>query len=582
MRSLIAVMLTLAAPSAAQADVLTWGGQGSGPGQFRSPNDVAVAPNGDVYVADNDESQPRVQRFTAAGAYLGQVGAKGIGPGKYERPWKVAVAPDSSVFVLDYPFSGPAFPIEHFSSSGAFLNTWEESNLSSLVVGPNGLVYLTGTSHPNREVRVYHPDGKFAFKFGSEGGNPGQFWEPWDIDVDPSGRVYVLDYSYPHPPRVLRFSATGVFEEQWFPAVGPLAGAIPSSAAIGPEGDVYVLFAHGRVARYGIAGDLRTYFDLPRAEGVPFIYFTGLDFGGNFLYTADNSYSASSPARSARVLRVDLSTPMPSITGVGRTLTGTPVSFDASGSLVPLGSIVEYRWDLDGNGSFETSTGTNPVATHVYEQRGTLSVGLQIVSERGTSATAAHRLEVLPARPPGPNGVSIDGGAQFTNDPRVQVSVRWPNFASDLMISNDGGFFPFSQRPVDRTISWRLNSSGPERLPKTIYVRFLGGESGPETYQDDIILDETAPKLKSVLIEGGGGEATASARRGAGLKLRIAAADKVSGVRRMQITARKSKPGKWLRFRAKVPLRKAGGKIFVRVRDGAGNPSSWKRAKPAR
>jgi hypothetical protein len=40
------------------------------------------------------------------------------------------------------------------------------------------------------------------------------------------------------------------------------------------------------------------------------------------------------------------------------------VRFDGSASRDPDGSIVDYRWDLDGDGSFETDTGTNPVATH--------------------------------------------------------------------------------------------------------------------------------------------------------------------------------------------------------------------------
>jgi hypothetical protein len=147
-------------------------------------------------------------------------------------------------------------------------------------------------------------------------------------------------------------------------------------------------------------------------------------------------------------------------------------------------------------------------------------------------------------------------------------------FVETLLISNDGGFFPFSEIPVDSTIPWTLDSSGPERLPKTIYLRFEGGDSGPETYQDDIILDETRPMISSVSVASsktGISPAKRSARR-----LTIRATDKTSGVDDMQITAKKSKPGAWEPYKAKTKFKGSGSKIFVRVRDRAGNESKWK------
>ena len=51
--------------------------------------------------------------------------------------------------------------------------------------------------------------------------------------------------------------------------------------------------------------------------------------------------------------------------------TGQTVTFNGSTSSDPDGSITKYEWDLDGNGSYETNTGTTPTATRAYATEGT-------------------------------------------------------------------------------------------------------------------------------------------------------------------------------------------------------------------
>ena len=62
---------------------------GSGDGQFISPNAVAVAPDGSVYVADSDNH--RIQKFTSEGVFVSQWGTEGTGDGKFINPGGVAV-----------------------------------------------------------------------------------------------------------------------------------------------------------------------------------------------------------------------------------------------------------------------------------------------------------------------------------------------------------------------------------------------------------------------------------------------------------------------------------------------------------
>jgi tripartite motif-containing protein 71 len=77
-----------------------WGSEGSGAGQFVLPSDVAVAPDGTIYVADSGNN--RIQSFDAAGTYLGQWGGEGSGAGQFIHPLGVAVTPDGrAVYVAD-------------------------------------------------------------------------------------------------------------------------------------------------------------------------------------------------------------------------------------------------------------------------------------------------------------------------------------------------------------------------------------------------------------------------------------------------------------------------------------------------
>jgi PKD repeat protein len=65
---------------------------------------------------------------------------------------------------------------------------------------------------------------------------------------------------------------------------------------------------------------------------------------------------------------------------------GQLVSFDGSASSDPDGTIAKYEWDLDGNGSFETDTGTTPTATHVYSSAATVAVKLRVTDNSGNAA----------------------------------------------------------------------------------------------------------------------------------------------------------------------------------------------------
>jgi hypothetical protein len=69
-------------------------------------------------------------------------------------------------------------------------------------------------------------------------------------------------------------------------------------------------------------------------------------------------------------------------------LLGQQVSFSAAGSTGD-GGVTNYSWDLDGNGTFETNTGTTPSASTSYQSLGQRTVRVRVTDSHGTTASAA-------------------------------------------------------------------------------------------------------------------------------------------------------------------------------------------------
>lgn len=196
------------------------------------------------------------------------------------------------------------------------------------------------------------------------------------------------------------------------------------------------------------------------------------------------------------------------------------------------------------------------------------------------SATWSTAYRVLP-NPPADRepGVSINDGADYTNDSRVKLFLGWRDWGvTRVKISNDGGFAPSRTRTIPITgtdpIEWRLVVLGNERLPKTVYVRFgtEGGGWEPVTYTDDIVLDTVHPQILSLSWATPTALSLSTAHR----SLHVRAKDNRSGLKAMQVANKAPrKRAKIVKYRRTTSV-PAAGRVFVRVRDGAGNWSKWR------
>jgi 6-phosphogluconolactonase (cycloisomerase 2 family) len=258
---------------------------------------------------------------------------------------------------------------------------------------------------------------------------------------------------------------------------------------------------------------------------------------------------------------------------------GQDVTFDASGShdAAP-GSIAGYEWDLDGDGSFETTT-AGPTVTHTYAATApvTVPVSVRVTDHVGETATAVHDLRVIPglsaASVP---SVSIDDQAQYTNNANVKLSIVAPAFATKMEISNDASFASAPSSAVTAKLSWKLDVEGAEHSARRVSVRFTMGLASSDAYSDEIILDQAAPVVRS----------SSRALRNGRVTLRLSASDRgLAGIDSVQTASTKTHPQKGFQkvsfhghsATVKLAADKLRKRLYVRVRDKAGNVSGWAR-----
>ncbi len=174
-----------------------------------------------------------------------------------------------------------------------------------------------------------------------------------------------------------------------------------------------------------------------------------------------------------------------------RTLTGNSVLLDASRSMTAFQSR-SFSWDLDGDGTYEVSTGDTPSVVTSWSTAGSHSVGVKVTRASGASHTAMAAVEVF-STPRGNNpGISILSGQARTTSREVTVFMVWPAYATSALVSNDGAFSPVRTTTVSLTDSfdWSLEDAGDGVYSTAVYVRFVGaGIDATRTYFDTIVLD---------------------------------------------------------------------------------------------
>jgi hypothetical protein len=188
---------------------------------------------------------------------------------------------------------------------------------------------------------------------------------------------------------------------------------------------------------------------------------------------------------------------------------------------------------------------------------------------------------ILPSPPAGEPGVSIKNGDSYVNTKQVTLNLVWPEYATGVRISNDGGFAASKTQTKDlaASIDWELDDSVKGIYTKVVYVRFNGVADTTKTYSDDIILDTTAPTI----------ETSSAAVASSSVDVSLKATDDITGVDKVELKNGSSTVTKDYAANLSVPMKDLGltvssasvrklgtSSIEIRVSDKAGNWSAYK------
>jgi streptogramin lyase len=139
---------------------------GDGPDTFNQPSAVAIAPNGDIFVADGHgrNSNTRIVKFTKDGKFIKAWGKRGNAPGEFDTPHAVAFDSKGRLFVGDRWNNR----IQIFDQDGNFLDQWTQfSRPSGIYIDKNDVIYVSDSESRAKEGYGHHPGWKRGIRVGS-------------------------------------------------------------------------------------------------------------------------------------------------------------------------------------------------------------------------------------------------------------------------------------------------------------------------------------------------------------------------------------------------------------------------------
>ena len=195
------------------------GRRGNDTGHFDGPTDVAIFPNGDIFISDGYGNR-RVIQFDATGKYVKHWGSEGEGPGQFALPHAIVADSRQRLIVADRNNGR----IQVFDAAGKLVAIWADQVMPwGLAITAGDEVWVCGSSKVRQAQgpgwMVAPPPDQLLLKLDREGkelmrlplktiasppGQPGEVDWVHGIAVDQRGPLYLSDIQ---GKRVQKFEA---------------------------------------------------------------------------------------------------------------------------------------------------------------------------------------------------------------------------------------------------------------------------------------------------------------------------------------------------------------------------------------
>ena len=149
---------------------------GTGVDEFDAPTDVAIAPNGDIFVGDGHSGggtatgNARIMKFDKNGKFITSWGKKGMGPGEFDVIHTLAFDSRGRLFVGDRQNNR----IQIFDQNGKFLLQWFQfGRPSGIYIDRNDVIYVADSESRDGRTNTGQfalPQTGYAYNLGAERG----------------------------------------------------------------------------------------------------------------------------------------------------------------------------------------------------------------------------------------------------------------------------------------------------------------------------------------------------------------------------------------------------------------------------
>jgi sugar lactone lactonase YvrE len=353
---------------------------------FHRPYDMAVEADGDLVVADLGEPEVKDGAVIRVNPYTGRQTLVSSG-GLFFDPAGITVGPDGSLYVIDNLFgsnSGIVIRVDpHTGSQHLVASNFDLPGLFDLSFGiaidrDDSFVVANrsiggdlpiGCGLGGSVLRVNPANGTQSLLAGLPLPNPYLSY-PVGLAIDANGSVVVAN-ECSGGAGLVRVASSGGSQTSITTNNGSDVLRTPERVGIAPGGAMLVTDFNG-----------------------------GTDSDGSIVKVTPGGAQStlSSGLLFNHPLGIVVVPNRPPIATLKATpdlvAAGDPVKLDASGSRDPEGLELVYEWDLDGNGTFETGSGTTSTATPRFASDGIRTLRVRVNDPHGARSVATARVNV--------------------------------------------------------------------------------------------------------------------------------------------------------------------------------------------